>query len=149
MAESKEAYMIRAETVPGLLQTLNFHLARIADRLDALEGHRDRPTFYQNPKLQEGTALRALKTDSDKIMQAQYQVAAPSVLSDENDVTGSDSVDIDALNVILNALAQYVNTINGSLQGAEILVPGAEPSGEAEVTFGGEEVTFGGEEVTW
>jgi len=151
MGESKEAYLLRSNDVAGLLIDLNFFLARIADRLDALEGHRDRPTFYQNPKLEAGTASRMVKTDADKILESQYQVAAPATLSDSNNVTGSDTVDLSALNILLNNITQYINTINGNLQGAEILVPGtvAEPSEDAEVTFGGEETTFGGEEVAW
>ena len=70
MAETKESYTLMADDVPALVRSLNFMLARIADRLDALEGHRDRPTLYQNPKLQESEASEMLTTDADKIMES-------------------------------------------------------------------------------
>ena len=149
MAESKESYQIRAESVPGLLQSLNFHMARVADRLDALEGHRDRPVFYQNPKLNAGQASRMVKTDADKIVQAQYQASAPASVSQTNDVAGSDTVDVSALNAILNSFALILNELVTGLQGANILDSSAEPSSEYDVTFQGDAVTFDGEDVAW
>ena len=149
MGESKESYQIRASDIQGLLQTLNFHMARIADRLDALEGHRDRPTFYKNPKLNEGTALRMIKTDSDKIIIPQDQFSTPASVSLTNDVSGSGTVDVDALNAILDAYALIFTDVVAGMEGAEIFVSDPPEVGGGGVTFGGATVTMDGEETTW
>ena len=151
MAESKESYQIRADDVQGLLQSLNFHMARVADRLDALEGHRDRPRFYSNPQLKESTAYRQIRTDSDQILESQGRVSAPTSLSESSDVTGSDSVDIDALNALINSIALRVNQSFTTMQNAQLVSGSAsdDPPSEFDVTFQGEGVTVDGEETTW
>jgi len=151
MAESKEAYLVHATTLPELLMTLNFQLARIADRLDNLEGHRDRPRFYKNPQLRAATASRQVRTDSDQIVESQERTSAPTSISTSNDLTGSDSVDITALNLIINTLAQQVNLSFTTLQNAQIVSGSAdeEPPADYDVTFQGQQAVLGGEDTTW
>ena len=144
MAESKEAYLVHATTMPELLMTLNFHMQRIADRLDALEGHRDRPRFYANPQFRDGEAYRQLKTDGDKVAEFLTPSSAPTSI----DVSGDDTIDASGLNLIL----QEIYTI---LTGAAITKGYTSTSTEtedpaaADVTFGGVGVTMDGEETTW
>ena len=144
MAESKEAYLVHATTLPELLMTLNFQLARIADRLDNLEGHRDRPRFYSNPQFRDGVAYRQVKVDGDKIAAFQTPVSAPTSI----DVSGDDTIDATALNTILQGI--YTILTNAEItEGYTSTGEPSEPPSAGDVTFGGEETTLGGEDTTW
>lgn len=151
MAESKEAYLVHANTLPELLMTLNFHMQRIADRLDALEGHRDRPRFYSNPQLRASSASRQIRTDSDQIIESQERVSAPDSISESNDLTGSDSVDVSALNTLLNSMAVQINQAFTTLQNSQIVSGSSSqvPPEAYDVTFGGVQATIQGEDTTW
>jgi len=49
---SREHYTVTANSLPELVTSLNFTLARVADRLDKQEGVRGNPTFESDIDLQ-------------------------------------------------------------------------------------------------
>ena len=77
---SREHYTVQGATVPELVRTLNFILARLADRIDKMEGVRGTSTIESNLDMQSNriTDVAAGTDNADASIVSQLVDSGPT-----------------------------------------------------------------------
>ena len=136
MVESRESYQVFAGDLEQLLTALNFVLARVADRLDGIEGHKGNPKFFST-QFDFSSGISGVLKASAAGTDASFGALSASDVADHDHTSASEGGDYSWADFVA-ADVTYLQTLVAGLAVADLIAKAKANHNHTSATEGGD-----------